>query len=345
MTPPSAATWLVFDPCFREHEAPLGHPERPERLTAVRQGIDTAAASGLALRDVPVRLATDEILRRGHTPGHLQAVARACAGGDDLDGDTYTTPASDRIARYAVGSAIALCEAVLGNEGPTTGFAAVRPPGHHAEAERAMGFCLYSNAALVALDLKARGLAERVAIVDWDVHHGNGTQEVLWALPDLLYVSLHQSPLYPGTGALDELGAGEGAGWTVNLPLPAFTGDGDVVALFERIIVPVLAAAEPDLILISAGFDAHRLDPLASLQLTGDGFGWMTQRLMALGRPVAAVLEGGYHPTGLAEGVAATLNGFAGRFPAAEPPAGGRTAETVGDRLVPLLAPYWPSLV
>jgi acetoin utilization deacetylase AcuC-like enzyme len=344
MPDPSPSTWLVWDERFREHEAPLGHPERAERLTAVRRGIDAAAERGLHLRDVPARTTSDAVLALGHTPEHVDLVARASAAGLHLDGDTYTSRASDATARLAVGSAIALCEAVLGAQGPTTGFAAVRPPGHHAERDSAMGFCPYANVALAALDLKARGLVDRVAIVDWDVHHGNGTQALLWERADLLYVSMHQYPLYPGTGALDDLGAGDGEGWTVNLPVPAFTGDGDAVALFERVVVPVLEAANPDLIVISAGFDAHRLDPLASLQLSGDGYGWLTERLLRLGRPVAAVLEGGYHPVGLAEGVGAMLNGFAGRFPEGDPPPGGRVAQLLGDALVERLSPHWPSL-
>jgi acetoin utilization deacetylase AcuC-like enzyme len=268
-------------------------------------------------------------------------VAAACRRSLALDEDTYTTPASDEVARIAVGAAVDLCEAVLGDSGPRVGFAAVRPPGHHAERDRAMGFCLYSNVALAALEMQARGLASRIAIVDWDVHHGNGTENVLWDRDGLLFVSLHQHPLYPGTGAMVDVGEGRGAGWNLNLPVPAGTGDGDFVVLFDEVIVPLLSRMDPDLVIVSAGYDAHHRDPLAGLQLTGAGFGWLTQRLLSLQRPVAAVLEGGYDLVGLEEGVAATLDAFGGLYPAAEIPAPSPSVGRIVTRAHSILRPVW----
>ncbi|MBZ0112284.1 MAG: histone deacetylase, partial [Thermoanaerobaculia bacterium] len=271
-------------------------------------------------------------------------VAAACRLAEPLDEDTYTTPASEAVARTAVGAAVDLCEAVLGDSGPQVGFAAVRPPGHHAERGRAMGFCLYSNVALAALEMQARGRARRIAIVDWDVHHGNGTENVLWDRDDLLFVSLHQSPLYPGTGATVDVGEGPGAGWTLNLPMPAGTGDGDFVTLFDEIVIPLLTRVDPDLVIVSAGYDAHCRDPLAGLELTGAGFGWMTQRLRSLQRPVAAVLEGGYDLVGLEEGVAATLDAFAGLYPDGEIPMPSPSAGKLVDRARGVLRPFWGDL-
>ena len=337
--------WWVSDDRFAEHRMVGQHAERPERLLAVQNGLEAATASGLSIRSLPGRRVGDGTLLRGHTREHLQRVSAAVARSSSLDADTYTCSESEGVARQAVAAAVDLCAAVLGESGPNVGFAAVRPPGHHAERDRAMGFCLFSNAALAALEVRARGLAQRVAIVDWDVHHGNGTENVLWDEEDCLFISLHQHPLYPGTGAMNDLG-GEGAlGWNVNLPLASGSGDGDVVLLFDRVVVPLLERADPDLIIISAGFDAHRRDPLASLELSGSGFGWMTQRLRSLNRPIAALLEGGYDLVGLAEGVAATLNGLVDRFPEGAVPLGVvPETERVSERAIRLLAPYWPQL-
>ncbi len=307
--------WLVEEDRFLAHAPPGEHAERPGRYPAVQRGL-SAAGDLVEYRRLASHVATDEELLLGHTEEHLERVTAAVAANAFLDEDTYTCDTSEEVARLAVGASIDLCAAVLERGSPEVGFAAVRPPGHHAERSRAMGFCLFSNVALAALEMRRRGLVERVAVVDWDVHHGNGTEHVLWEEPDLFFLSLHQHPLYPGTGALGDTGSGEGEGWNLNLPLPSGARDADVIELFDRVVVPVLHRVDPDLVIISAGYDAHVRDPLASLALTGVGFGLMTQRLRSLEVPCAAILEGGYDLQGLAEGVTATVRGLAGSFPA-----------------------------
>lgn len=343
-TDSSVEAWLIWNEGSDRHHPPGDHAERPGRLAGVRRGVDAAESRGLRFRSLPSRAVDDATLQRGHSAGHLERVAAACRHSQALDEDTYTTPASEAVARTAVGAAVDLCEAVLGESGPRVGFAAVRPPGHHAERDRPMGFCLYSNVALAALEMQARGLAKRIAVVDWDVHHGNGTENVLWDRDDLLFISLHQHPLYPGTGAMVDVGEGPGTGWSLNLPVPAGTGDGDFVMLFDEIVVPLLARVDPDLVIVSAGYDAHSRDPLAALKLTGAGFGWMTQRLISLQRPIAAVLEGGYDLIGLEEGVAATLDAFAGRYPDGEVPLPSPSVDRLADRARSVLRPAWGDL-
>jgi acetoin utilization deacetylase AcuC-like enzyme len=223
--PPRAL--LVDDPHFDRHLPPADHPERPERLRAARAGIATSAVSYEA---VGVRTATDEELGAVHDPAFIATLDRLRGGTGYLDPDTYISPESVDTARLAAGSVAAMVDAFI--DGPLTrGFALVRPPGHHACRSKAMGFCLFNNVAVAAARARARGL-ERVAIVDWDVHHGNGTQEIFWRDPHVLYVSTHQYPFYPGTGDVDEVGEGAGSGYTVNVPLPA--GAGDAVAQMDQ---------------------------------------------------------------------------------------------------------------
>jgi len=303
---------LVDDARFDRH-APLGHhPERPERLFAARSGLKGAPAS---FENVPTRPATDDELARVHDPRFVAALGKLRGESGYLDPDTYVSAESVDIARLAAGSLVALVDALLA--GPASrcrGLALLRPPGHHARPARAMGFCLLNNIAVAAAHARARGL-ERVAIVDWDVHHGNGTQEMFWREPGVLYVSTHQFPFYPGTGDVDEVGDGPGTGYTVNVPLSAGGGDDVYAAAFERVVLPVVEAYAPELVLVSAGFDAAARDPLAQMEVSTPAFGWMARALSriadatAKGR-MALVLEGGYDLVTLEGGIRAAVAGM-----------------------------------
>lgn len=290
---------LVFShEAFRGHVTPPGHPERVERLAAVAQGLQGIPAER---RDCPLG-AEAEVLRC-HPARYLERVKAAVprAGWSQLDGDTFLSPGSYEAAMRAVGGICAAVDAVVSGEAKTA-FVAGRPPGHHAETETAMGFCLFGTVAIGAkraLDHHGHG---RVAIVDFDVHHGNGTQDLLWDEGRCLYVSSHQMPLYPGTGRPEERGA---RGQIVNLPLRAGSGGREMRVAYEQVVFPALAEWRPELLLISAGFDAHADDPLAGLEWQAEDYRWLTGRLcdFAGGRVVSS-LEGGYDLDALAASVA-----------------------------------------
>ena len=300
---------VVEDARFRHHLAPSGHPERPERLVAVARAV---AAREAELRRLTPREADDTELLRVHPARHLASIREAVRQAPaQLDPDTYVSAESLSVARLAAGASVDLARAVARGEVPS-GLAAVRPPGHHAEADRAMGFCLFNNVAVAARALQAQDDVERILILDWDVHHGNGTQHLFERERDVLYFSTHQYPYYPGTGAFHEAGCDEGLGATVNVPLPAGCGDGEYLAVARRLLAPVARGFRPDLILVSCGFDAHHSDPLASMQLSGRGFLELARIVRALaddlcGGRMALVLEGGYAAQGLEEGTAAVL--------------------------------------
>ncbi len=302
-------TAIVEDSRFRDHRGPDDHPERPERLAAVAEAI---AARADALSPIPPRLAEPAEILRVHGTEHLERIAEAARRGPlRLDADTYVAPSSFEVARLAAGGAIDLARKVVRGE-VRNGFAAVRPPGHHAEAGRAMGFCLFNNVAIAARALQAEEGVERILILDWDVHHGNGTQHSFEEDPSVLYFSTHQFPFYPGTGDHGEVGVGKGAGATLNVPMPAGCGDPEYVGVFQRIVVPVTRHFRPDVILISCGFDAHRDDPLAAMNVSGDGFRAMARIMRAVADEVcqgrlALVLEGGYAASGLRAGTEAIL--------------------------------------
>jgi acetoin utilization deacetylase AcuC-like enzyme len=313
------STGLLYDPRFLEHRAPYGHPEHPGRLAAIRGRFEE---EGLAARcaDAPARAATDEELLRIHTPDLVRAI-EATAGSDFLllDPDTYTSRGSAEAARLAAGGLVDLTVEVLAGR-LDNGFALVRPPGHHAEADRAMGFCLFNNVAVAAKAAQANGLRRRVLIVDWDVHHGNGTQHSFWDDPSVLYFSTHQFPFYPGTGAADDAGAGAGLGYTVNVPWPSGMGDADFLAAFDRLLLPIAERFRPDLVLVSAGFDAADGDLLGGMRVSPAGYAAMTERLgrLAGGRIVLA-LEGGYNLDAISRSAAACLRVLLGeRAPVAE---------------------------
>jgi acetoin utilization deacetylase AcuC-like enzyme len=301
---------IVEDSRFLNHRGPAGHPERPDRLTAVSEVL--AAHEGALTRVAPRAAAPEEILRV-HSRAHFDAVSKAVRGAPgQLDADTYVSSESLDVALLAAGSTVDLALRVARGE-LASGLAAVRPPGHHAEPDRAMGFCLFNNVAIAARALQHELGVEKILIIDWDVHHGNGTQHSFDADPSVLFASTHQYPFYPGTGAVDESGVGRGEGFTLNVPLPAGCGDTEYVGAFQHLIAPAAQSFKPELILISCGFDAHRDDPLANMAVTREGYWAMSAIVRALaddlcGGRLVFVLEGGYAASGLRDGVAAVLD-------------------------------------
>ena len=293
------------DERFLEHRAP-NQPERPDRLVAIRSRLREADLLPALSMPSFSAASTDEVLTAHDTAVIDRLRALTMAGGGFLDPDTYVHPRSLDVALLAVGAARAAVDAVWDRE-VEHAWAAVRPPGHHAEHARSMGFCLFNNVALAARRALERG-AERVAVIDFDVHHGNGTQDVFSHDPRVLFVSTHQHPLYPGTGAIHEIGEGDGAGTTVNLPLPEGASDEDMIRVFDRVVVPVVDRFRPELLLVSAGFDAHARDPLAGLNLSTHGFDAVTDSLARLAKTIGdrglvMCLEGGYDLEALSHSV------------------------------------------
>jgi len=280
-------------PRFLDHSAGRGHPESPARLRAVQLGIQQAGLVEALTPVVPVA-AVDAELERIHPEAYRRALQSFCdAGGGQLDGDTAVVPESWEAALLAAGAGLEVIRRLEAGEGDA-GFCAVRPPGHHALASQAMGFCLFNNVAVAAAQLRSQG--ERVVIVDYDAHHGNGTQDLFWDDPDVFYVSMHEWPQYPGTGGIREVGAGSGTGTTLNLPFPSYT-TGDVYRrAVDEVVLPVLADWKPTWLLISAGFDAHRADPITDLGLTSGDYADLTMALAPLAPPGRRLLflEGGY---------------------------------------------------
>ncbi|MFM7271854.1 MAG: histone deacetylase [Actinomycetes bacterium] len=329
---------VVADPVFEDHDAGPHHPERPARHGAVRAGIE---AAGLveARRPLEVAPAPREALLRVHPAHHLDRLAALdAAGGGRCDPDTALGPDSWSTALLAAGAGLAAVEALDAGHGRSA-FLAIRPPGHHATADQSMGFCLLNNVAITAAAIADRG--ERVVVVDYDAHHGNGTQDIFAADPRVLYVSFHEWPLYPGTGRHDEVGSGPGEGTTLNVPLPAGATGEHYLAALDRIVAPVVAAFDPHWVLVSAGFDAHRADPLTGLALSAGDYPLITERVLALAPPGRSVvfLEGGYDLDALRDSVAATLPVLVGERPtrAAEAPTRGGP----GGRMVEVVEEFW----
>ncbi len=295
-------TTRIYDaPVFLEHETPSGHPERADRLRALRIALEHPNFDRLDHKEPP-RASEDAVLL-AHPEEHLLAIRRAIPeeGLNQIESDTYAGAKSLEAALSGVGGAMAAVDDVFSGDAANV-FVASRPPGHHAERSRAMGFCLFNNAAIAARHAQKAHGAERIAIVDWDVHHGNGTQDIFWNDPSVLFCSTHQMPLYPGSGARNETGAGN----IVNAPLSPNTGGDHFREAFKSRVLPALNDFSPDLVIISAGFDAHYRDPLAQLNLVGEDFDWATGRLLEVadksaGNRVVSILEGGYDLEGLAE--------------------------------------------
>ncbi|HEX9020143.1 MAG TPA: histone deacetylase [Nitrospirota bacterium] len=345
-----SSTALVKDDRYREHDPGYGHPENPGRLRVIHELIDKEFA---ALPLIPPRLASEDELALVHDPFYIQAVARTEGKARSrLDPDTVLSARSYEIARLAAGGLLNAVDSLLTPHSelraPNSIFAFVRPPGHHAEPGRGMGFCLFNNVAIAAEYAKQKHGLKKILIVDWDLHHGNGTQRAFYDDPAVLYFSSHQYPYYPGSGNADEVGSGKGEGFTVNAPFPTGFGDAEYLAVYERVLRPIALEYRPDLVLVSAGFDPYVKDPLGGMNVTGEGFG----RLASLVRDIAEqtcggrvllALEGGYNPEGLREGVRAVLNAFIKPhepLPAPVAPA----AERVIQSIISHQKKYWKSL-
>jgi acetoin utilization deacetylase AcuC-like enzyme len=335
---------LYFDhPTCLEHDPrahmPM-HPDTPERLYAIEQALQARGWLGWERRQDSA--ASELELELVHSASHVSAIRELCAsGGGEIDADTFVGEASYRAALHAAGGACAMTEALMAGEAQV-GFCAVRPSGHHAEPLRAMGFCLFNNVAIAAehaiRDLGARS----VFVLDWDVHHGNGTAEAFRRRSDVLFASIHQAGLYPGSGPLNDVGSGEGEGYTINLPVPAGSEEDLWLSLLEHVVLPAAVAFKPDLVLVSAGFDAHREDPLAGVRLETSSFGEMARHVRdmagTVGAPLGAVLEGGYEPGVLAECVVETLGALAG----SEPPVLAAPEALLTSRAAAQIGHYWP---
>jgi acetoin utilization deacetylase AcuC-like enzyme len=294
------------------------HPDTPERLVAIEKALAGEEWLGWEQRAAPP--AQDSQVELVHSARHVQRIRElSLAGGGAIDPDTFVGKPSYRAALHAAGGACEMASALMAGEA-TLGFCGVRPSGHHAEPDRAMGFCLFNNVAIAAEFAIHELGARRVFILDWDVHHGNGTAEVFRHRSDVLFVSIHQAGIYPGTGSLSDVGSGPGEGYTINLPVPSGCEEELWLSLLEHIVIPVAESFAPELVLISAGFDAHRADPLAGCRLEAGSFAEMACHVRglaeALGVPLGAVLEGGYEPLALSECVRETLAAFASDEPA-----------------------------
>jgi acetoin utilization deacetylase AcuC-like enzyme len=345
----SAAPVILQHPSSLDHDTGP-HPEQPARIVAIER--ELAGRGYLGFERVLSPAVERSVLAAVHPERHIALVERAAAaGGVQIDADTVVSPGSFVAALHAAGGAVSLVDRLLEGSAPT-GFSIHRPPGHHAEPSRAMGFCLFNNIAVAARHaLDAYGL-DRVMVVDWDVHHGNGTNDIFHEDPRVLFTSIHESPLYPGTGPATDVGSGAGRGFTVNLPVPAGSGDAVFRSLVDHVVVPLARAYAPQLILISAGYDAHREDPLADCTVTDSGYGELTRSLRdvagGLGVPVGAVLEGGYALDALARSVAVTMAMLAGsgsEMPVAVPVPVPVPVAAISERALGRLTEFWPGLV
>lgn len=301
-------TGLVYDLRYLDHDMGMSHPESPNRLRAIMQHLEQSGTLQRVTRIEP-RRAEDEWVTQIHQPGYLAALTKHAPthGRVSLDPDTSMSPGSLTAAYLAAGAALAAVDAIM-NQTVNHVFCAVRPPGHHAEAGRAMGFCLFNNVAIAARYAQKRYGLQRILIVDWDVHHGNGTQHSFEDDPSVLFFSTHQFPHYPGTGRGTERGTGAGEGFTINVPMKAGGGDEDYRTVFHKTLVPAADTYKPDFVMISAGFDAHKDDPLASMELTDAGYAELTAIVAGIAKRYAharilSTLEGGYNLTALAASV------------------------------------------
>lgn len=304
----SQKTAFTYHPDYLKHDTGPGHPERPDRLRAGLAAIQDSVVWD-KLQFIEPTPATIDQVAYAHKPGYSDYIKQHCEEAIPLTYDTTVVYDSYDIALLSTGGVLAIAEAVVTNKAKN-GFAMVRPPGHHATPGQSMGFCLFNNIAITARYLQREHGIGRVAIVDWDVHHGNGTQDIFYEDETVFFFSIHQSPLYPGTGAKSDKGGGKAHGTTLNVPVPPGSGDDDYITIFEDILMPTLQDYAPEIILISAGFDAHYLDPLGNIDITAQGFATLTELIMGIaeetasGRIVSA-LEGGYSLEGLSESIVA----------------------------------------
>jgi acetoin utilization deacetylase AcuC-like enzyme len=340
-----ARSAVVIDSEYLKHDPGEFHPERPERLKIL---LDLAAElDPERFRLLSPRIASREEVEYCHGSEYLELLESTSETNRyALDGDTVTCRDSFGVGLLAVGGFLELLDMIAAGE-CRNGFALVRPPGHHALRDRAMGFCLFNTVAIGAHHIKRRHGAERILIMDWDVHHGNGTQDAFYQKPWVLYLSTHQYPYYPGTGAIEDVGIGKGEGYTVNIPLPGGCGDQEYLRVFKEIAVPVADRYKPDWILVSAGFDPHQRDPLGGMAVTERGFGIMASVLVDLaekhaGGKIAFLLEGGYDLKALKGSVAAVLREMAGEQKSrTPPPAGGEKIQPLIHKILKFQEKYW----
>ncbi|MDA8126899.1 MAG: histone deacetylase [Deltaproteobacteria bacterium] len=336
----SKNTGIVKDRRYLRHGTEFSHPETPQRLVAIYEMLENPDMAW-KFTGIDAREATRQELERVHRPSYIDYIA--ATAGDPmfmLDPDTVATAETYTVARLAAGGVISAIDSVVSGE-TDNAFALVRPPGHHAQAETAAGFCIFNNIAVGARHALDRQGMKRVLIVDWDLHHGNGTQEAFYEDPQVLYFSTHQYPGYPGTGALEEMGRGSGLGYTLNIPMPPRSDDALYLRIFRELLSPVVLSYQPELILVSAGFDTYIGDPLGEMQVTPEGFAMLTRVLLNLadaccGGRLVMVLEGGYHIQGLTKSVRAVLLEMLGETRATEEQLLGMAAEAdeKADRLI-----------
>jgi acetoin utilization deacetylase AcuC-like enzyme len=334
---------LMYNDQFLRHQPSLAHPECPDRLVSI-WGRLTDAGIVSANRLVEARPATKEELHLIHSRDYVKETLKQIEGTYGfLDGDTYFSPGSMEAALLAVGGTIDLAGAVYKGS-LDWGLALPRPPGHHATRSRAMGFCIFNNIAAAAASLLEAG-AKRILIFDWDVHHGNGTQDIFFDDPRVLLVSVHQWPHFPGTGLWDEVGEGDGKGYTVNVPFPPGASDGDYAAVAERILAPLAEAFAPDIVLVSAGFDAYERDMLAGMRVTVDGFAYLAEAVRKIAEPTGRgpclVLEGGYHLDGIAKATEAVVRVLEGEPAPSISKMRSNGCMEVIDAAIDALEPHW----